>query len=158
MAAELEQFALKFAGQPEAAEARRDRLQQLQDAARKDPTLKPAFLAASTAVWKDAQVDPDERANARRIQLLLEYNDSVPVGELLDLWKEFPGSESVATDLANQVTETVDADLRQKMLLALRDTPGASEKRRTFASKILSGEVKPLSVRVGQPLQLQFKQ
>jgi thiol-disulfide isomerase/thioredoxin len=157
MAAELEQFALKFAGQPEAAEARRDRLQQLQDAARKDPTLKPAFLAASTAVWKDAQVDPDERANARRIQLLLEYNDSVPVGELLDLWKEFPGSESVATDLANQVTETVDADLRQKMLLALRDTPGASEKRRTFASKILSGEVKPLSVRVGQPLQLQFK-
>jgi hypothetical protein len=29
MATELEQFALKFAGQPEAAEARRDRLQQL---------------------------------------------------------------------------------------------------------------------------------
>ena len=157
MAAELEQFAFKFAGQPEAAEARRYRLQQLQDAARTDPTLKPAFIAASNAIWKDAQAISDERANARLLQLLLEYDDSVPGGELLTLWKEFPGSESVAANLALQATETVDADLRNQMLFALRDTPGASERRRAFATKILSGEVKPLAARVGQPLQLQFK-
>lgn len=157
MAAELEQFASKFESQPEAAEARRYRLQQLQDAATSDPTLKPSFLAASDAVWKNPQAGPDERANARLLQLLLAYNDAVPGGELLALWKEFPGSESVAAILALQVTETVDADLRNQMLLALRDTPGASERRRAFAIKILSGEVKPLATRVGQPLQLQFK-
>lgn len=157
MASELEQFASKFAADPEAAKARRYRLQRLQEAAHADASFKPEFLAATDAVWKDAKADPDERANARLLQLRLQYESAVPGGDLLILWNEFPGADSVAVALANGIPDTVDADLRTKMLLALRDTPGVHEKHRTFAEKILSGEVKPLRERVGENLQLRFK-
>jgi thiol-disulfide isomerase/thioredoxin len=156
IAREFEQFAKKYTGHPEAAEARRNRLQRLQDAARLDSAAKPAFIAASDEVWKDGHADPDERANARLLQLNLEHGDDVAGGELLGLWKEFPATDTVAAAIATAVTETVDADLRKEMLLALRDTRGVSENRRNFANKILSGEVRPLAARVGQPFNLKF--
>jgi thiol-disulfide isomerase/thioredoxin len=157
IASELEKFAAQYATQPEAAEARRNRLQHLQDAARVDPATKAVFIAASDAVWKDGRADPDERANARLLQLNLQHNDATPGRELLTLWKEFPGSDTVAAALASSITETVDADLRNEMLLALRDTPGTAENRRAFADRILSGEVRPLPAWVGQPFELKFK-
>jgi thiol-disulfide isomerase/thioredoxin len=157
IASELEKFAIKYANEPEAADARRNRLQHLQDAVRTDPSARPAFLLATDAVWKDSQADPDERANARLLQLLLENNDNVPANELLTLWKEFPGNDTVAATMAIAVTETVDGDLRNKMLLALRDAPGTRENRRTFATKILLGEVRPLAAQVGKLFSLRFK-
>jgi len=59
--------------------------------------------------------------------------------------------------MAIAVTETVDGDLRNKMLLALRNTPGTRENRRIFAAKILSGELRPLAAQVGKPFSLRFK-
>jgi thiol-disulfide isomerase/thioredoxin len=157
IAAELEKFAAEHADQPEAADARRDRLQHLQDGARIDPAVKTEFWAASDAAWKDNRLDADERANARMLQLLLEHKDEVPGNELLTLWNEFPGSDTVGAALATTITETIDPELRNKMLMVLRDTPGTSEKRRVFATKILSGEVRPLAARVGQSFSLRYK-
>lgn len=157
IATELESFANKYAGESEAAEARRNRLQHLQDAARVDSAAKPSFMAATDTVWKDGKADPDERANARLLQLNLEYDDAVPGQELLALWKEFPGSDTVAMAMTVAVTEAVEADLRNRMLIALRDTPGVSESKRSFANKILSGEIRPLGARVGQLFDLKFK-
>ena len=114
IARELQQFAKKYPGQPEAAEARRNRLQHLQDAARFDSAAKPAFIVASDEVWKDTQADPDERANARLLQLNLEYRDAVPARELLDLWKEFPGSDTVSAAMSVAVTETVERTCAKK--------------------------------------------
>jgi thiol-disulfide isomerase/thioredoxin len=157
VAAKLESFANKYASEPEAAEARRNRLQHLQDAARVDLAARPSFIAATDIVWKDGKADPDERASARLLQLNLDYDDAVPGEELLALWKEFPGSDTVARAMTVTVTETVEADLRNRMSIALRDTPGVSESKRSFANKILSGEIRPLAARVGQLFDLKFK-
>ncbi|HEU0208620.1 MAG TPA: TlpA disulfide reductase family protein [Candidatus Udaeobacter sp.] len=106
---------------------------------------------------QEVDVAGNDRLETRLYAVATEHQGAIPAKELLELWKEFPAAQTLQMLMDLRITDTTDSELRGKMLIALRDTPGVSEDHRAFATRILAGELQPLSTRLGHKLSLKFK-